>query len=168
MKTEADYLHILRNRIMALRAKLENCPNAGDITFSYGQDYYQEEVRSIGLRMIRDGLYQEGEKLMLDYTREHYPDQEENEVLWISKMMRYLHSITDDLIDNLKAEGYTVLQSNTDLPYENALFFPVQHHGPRSYFQKGTEIRTQLPLDMQVERKKPEGLLYFRSNSLAY
>lgn len=168
MKTEADYLHILRNRIMALRAKLETCPHAGEITFSYGQDYYQEEVRSIGLRMIREGLYQEGEKLILDYTREHYPDEAETETRWIGKMMRYLHVITDALIDNLKAEGYTALQSNTDLPYENALFFPVQSTGQANYFQKGSEIQTQVPLDMLIEIKKPEGLLYFRSNAQTY
>lgn len=153
---------------MALRAKLEACPHAGEITFSYGQDFYQEEVRSIGLRMIRDGLYQEGEHLILEFTRQYYPDQVENEIRWIGKMMRYLHSITDALIDNLKAEGYTALQSNTDLPNENALFFPVQHHGPRNYFQKGKEIKSQIPLDLKIERKNPEGLLYFRSSTQAY
>jgi hypothetical protein len=119
------YVHELLNRQMALRAKIEESPIAGDIQFEYGKDYYQEEARSMGLRMIRDGLEREGEKLILDFTTEHYPGYEENEKKWISKMMRYLNAITPTLIDNLIAEGYIALQSNVELPNENAIFYPI-------------------------------------------
>ncbi|MEN5435534.1 hypothetical protein ABE545_18000 [Sphingobacterium faecium] len=119
------YVHELLNRQMALQAKIEDSPIAGDIQFEYGHDYYQEETRCMGLRMIRDGLDKEGEKLILDFTTEHYPGNEENEKKWIGKMMRYLNAITPTLIDNLLAEGYTALQSNVELPNENAIFYPI-------------------------------------------
>lgn len=119
------YVHELLNRQMALRAKIEDSPIAGDIQFEYGHDYYQEETRCMGLRMIRDRLDKEGEKLILDFTTEHYADNEENEKKWIGKMMRYLNAITPTLIDNLLAEGYTALQSNVELPNENAIFYPI-------------------------------------------
>jgi len=119
------YVHELLNRQMALRAKIEASPIAGDIQFEYGNDYYQEETRCMGLRMIRDGLDREGEKLMLDFITEHYPEHQENEKKWIGKMMRYLNAITPTLIDNLLAEQYTALQSNVELPNENAIFYPI-------------------------------------------
>lgn len=121
------YVHELLNRQMALRAKIEASPLAGDIQFEYGKDYYQEETRSMGLRMIRDGLEKEGEKLILDFVTEHYPGNEECEKTWIGKMMHELEAITPTLIENLLADGYRALQSNVELPNENALFLPVEN-----------------------------------------
>jgi hypothetical protein len=120
------YVHELLNRQMALRAKIEASPLAGDIQFESGKDYYQEETRSMGLRMIRDGLEKEGEKLILDFVAEHYPGSEEREKTWIGKMMHELEAITPTLIENLLADGYRALQSNVELPNENALFCPIE------------------------------------------
>ena len=76
--------------------------------------------------MIRDGLEKEGEKLILDFVAEHYPGCEEREKSWIGTMMRDLEAITPILIDNLLADGYRALQSNVELPNENALFYPIE------------------------------------------
>lgn len=80
----------------------------------------------MGLRMIRDGLEKEGEKLILDFVAEHYPGSEEREKTWIGKMMHELEAITPTLIENLLADGYRALQSNVELPNENALFCPIE------------------------------------------
>jgi len=65
---------------MALRAKIEESPIAGEIKMSYGRDFYQEEVRSTGLAMIRDGWDMEGEQLILDFVHEHYPMRVKDEL----------------------------------------------------------------------------------------
>lgn len=135
------YIHELLNRQMALRAKIEASSIAGDIQFDYGNDYYQEETRSMGLRMIRDRLEKEGEKLILDFVTEHYPGGEELEKNYIGKMMRDLEAITPILIDNLLADGYRALQSNVELPNENALFYPIEdlnHDTKRLLFMDST------------------------------
>lgn len=150
---------------MALRAKIEAYPGAGDLSFSYGQDYYQEEARSMGLHMIREGMLEEGEKTILDYCREHYPDQVEAEVRWISKMMRYLNAFTDTLLDNLRGEGYVALQSNTDLPHENALFYPLKSLADARVLDVQIGLRTVITLDEQTEANKLEGYLYFPSST---
>lgn len=160
-----EYLHTLRNRMMALRAKIEENPKAGELQPVYGHDMYQEEIRCMGLRMIRDGLNHEGENLILDFVREHYPESIETERNWIGKMMRYLNLITDTLIDNLLAEGYIGLRSNTDLPYENALFYPIRTlTGDNSLYHR-LNIQTLVPLDGLQGSAKFEGWLYFPSGS---
>lgn len=85
MEQTFDYIHELLNRQMALRAKIEASPIAGELELSYNNDYYQEEARSMGLAMIRDGFGDEGEQLILDFTNEHYPDRVEDERIWIKK-----------------------------------------------------------------------------------
>lgn len=161
MEVIYEHLQILRNRMMALRAKIEASPRAGELQTVYGRDLYQEETRCMGLRMMRDGLDQDGEVLILDFTRAHYPDDVETERAWVTKMMRYLNRITETLIDNLLAEGYIALRSNTDLPYENALFYPVQTlDDDRLLFQQ-LSIHTVLPLDELKNTETVEGWLYF-------
>lgn len=161
-QAENEHLHTLRNRIMALRAKLEECPLAGDLTLKYGCDYYQEETRSMGLRMMKDGLNQEGEELILNYTLEHYPEFVETEKMWISKMMRYVNGITDTLIDNLRGEGYLGIQSNTDLPYENALFQPVRSLSEIKDQDWQLGLQTFIPLSEEIDANKLPGFLYFK------
>lgn len=165
MQNTMEHTHTLRNRIMALRAKIEAYPQAGDLVFRYGQDYYQEETRSIGLHMIREGMLEEGEKTILDYCREHYPDQVETEVRWISKMMRYLNAFTDTLLDNLRGEGYIALQSNTDLPNENALFYPLKTLADARVIDVQIGLRTVIQLDEQTEANQLDGYLYFPSGT---
>ncbi|WP_447768780.1 hypothetical protein [Sphingobacterium faecium] len=126
MDQNYDYIHELRNRQMALHAKIEASSIAGEIKFDYGKDYYQEEARCTGLRMIREGMNLEGENLILEYTKEYYPKYVEDEKKWIGKMMHDLNSITPTLIDNLIAEGYIALQSNVELPNDHALFYPIR------------------------------------------
>ncbi|MCY1460974.1 hypothetical protein D9M71_785830 [compost metagenome] len=41
-------------------------------------------------------------------------------------MMHELEAITPILMDNLLADGYRALQSNVELPNENALFYPIE------------------------------------------
>lgn len=132
-----EHTHTLRNRIMALRAKIEAYPGAGDLPFSYGHDY----------------------------CREHYPDQVEAEVRWISKMMRYLNAFTDTLLDNLRGEGYVALQSNTDLPHENALFYPLKSLADARVLDVQIGLQTVITLDEQTEANKLEGYLYFPSGT---
>ncbi|HZH54292.1 MAG TPA: hypothetical protein VFD72_01465 [Sphingobacteriaceae bacterium] len=161
-QAEQDYLHTLRNRMMALRANIEECPLAGDLTLKYGCDYYQEEIRSMGLRMMKEGLNEEGEKLILNYTREHYPEFVESEKIWISKMMRYANAITDTLIDNLRGEGFLGIQSNTDLPNENALFQPVRSLSEIKDQDWQLGLQTFIPLTEEIDTKKLPGYLYFK------
>lgn len=161
MNQESEYTHTLRNRLMALRAKIEASPLAGDIQFQYGQDYYQEEVRSMGIFLIRNGFEKDGENMILDFVKEHYPLYVEQEIKWISKMMHYLNNITTILIDNLIAEGYTHLQSNTDLPYEHAIFYPIKGLNDTSYLSIQLGIAFLIDLK-KVQSEKISGLLYFK------
>lgn len=119
------YIYELHNRQIALGAKIEASAFAGKINLEYGIDYFQEETRSMGLRMIRDGLIANGEKLILDYTIAHYPTQVANEKKWINKMMLHLARSTPEVIENLIIDGALALQSNVELPYENAIFYPI-------------------------------------------
>lgn len=151
--------------MMALRAKIEENPWGGELQPAYGQDLYQEETRCMGLRMIRDGLDRDGEQLILNFTRKHYPEALENERVWISKMMHYLNTITDTLIDNLLAEGYIALRSNTDLPYENALFYPIRTLAGDNFLYHQLNIQTLIPLDGLRQAAKLEGWLYFPSGT---
>lgn len=160
MNQESEYHRVLRNRLMALRAKIEKSPLAGEIQFQYGQDYYQEEIRSMGLHLIREGWSMQGETMILDFIEEHYPDYIEEETKWINKMMRYLRAITETLIDNLKAEGYTHLQSNTDLPHEHALFYPIRDLTDVSYLAIQLDLKLVINLD-EVQTEHMDGWLYF-------
>ncbi|OOG19025.1 hypothetical protein BWD42_03475 [Sphingobacterium sp. CZ-UAM] len=163
MEQTFDYIHELLNRQMALRAKIEASPSAGEISFSYGEDYYQEEVRSMGLAMIREGMNDEGEQLILDFTQEHYPDKIDNERLWIQKMMRYLNAITDTLIDNLHAEGYKWLQGNVDMPNEHAIFYPLFDLNADSLQSLELGLNTIVDLSKPEELESLHGWLYYRS-----
>lgn len=163
MEQTFDYVHELLNRQMALRAKIEESPIAGEININYGQDFYQEEVRSMGLAMIRDGWAMEGEQLILDYVHEHYPTRIEDERNWINKMMHYLEVITDIFIDNVRAEGYRWLQGNVDMPNEHVIFYPVHE------LDEFGKLSLQLGLNTIVDLKNPseleqlQGLIYYRS-----
>ncbi|WP_270088969.1 hypothetical protein [Sphingobacterium sp. SYP-B4668] len=159
-----DYIHELRNRQMALRAKIEASPIAGEIQFVYGEDYYQEEARSMGLRMIRDGLDLEGEQMILEFTREHYPTYVEEELKWISKMMRYLNAVTDTLIDNLLAEQYIALQGNIDLPNDNAIYYPIRELNEESILLFNLDILTLIDLTNPKETENLQGWVYYRSD----
>ncbi|MGJ1266151.1 hypothetical protein ACR78F_01215 [Sphingobacterium spiritivorum] len=163
MDTTYNYVHELRNRQMALRAKIEASTIAGEIRFSYGQDCYQEEARSMGLRMIRDGLDLKGEQMILGFVREHYPDYVEEELKWISKMMRYLNKITDTLIDNLLAEGYIALHGNIDLPNENTLFYPLKILDEESLLHYKLNINTLIDLSRPQDLEHLEGWVYYKS-----
>lgn len=163
MEQTFDYVHELLNRQMALRAKIEESPIAGEINLSYGQDFYQEEVRSIGLAMIRDGLDMEGEQLMLDYVHEHYPTRVEDERDWINKMMHYLGAITDTFIDNLQAEGYRWLQGNVDMPNEYALFYPVHEMDEFGRLSHKLGLNTLVDLKNPDELEQLKGWIYYRS-----
>lgn len=162
-RIEDEYVHTLRNRIMALRAKIEDRPKAGQLVFQYDEDYYQEETRSIGIRMIREGYNEEGEKLIVDFTREHYPDYTKHETKWVSKMMRYLNVFSDTLIDNLRGEGFVALQSNTDLPNENALFYPIFSRAQSRSTDLQLGLMTVVLLDEIKNGDNFEGLLYYKS-----
>lgn len=163
MQQTFDYIHELLNRQMALRAKIEASPSAGEISFNYGEDYYQEEVRSMGLAMIREGMNDEGEQLILDFTLEHYPDKIDDERLWIQKMMRYLNAITDTLIDNLHAEGYKWLQGNVDMPNEHAIFYPIYELNADSLQSLELALNTIVDLSKPEELENLQGWLYYRS-----
>jgi len=156
-----NYIHELRNREMALRAKIMGSPFAGDIQFAYGQDYYQEEVRSIGLRMIRDGLTKDGEKIILEYTQEHYPEYVEDELKWIGKMMRYLRAVTDTLIDNLLAEKYVILQGNIDLPSENIIFYPLKKLNSESKTSLILEFNNLIDITQPAQTLDLQGWVYY-------
>jgi hypothetical protein len=158
-----DYFHELRNRQMALRAKIEASTIAGEIRFLYGRDCYQEEARSMGLRMIRHGLVTEGEQMILDFTREHYPQYVEEELKWISKMMHYLNAVTETLIDNLLAEGYVALQGNIDLPSDNAIFYPIDALNAESRLLFDLDIHTLIDLTQPKETQHLQGWVYYRS-----
>ena len=158
-----SYIHELRNREMALRAKIFASPLGGKIEFSYGHDYFQEEVRSMGLRMMRDGLRKEGEKLILDYTEQHYPSDLENERIWITKMIRYLRAITDPLIDNLQAEQYIALQGNIDLPSENVLFYPIKELNEESNDSLIIGFNNVIALNQTESTLEVTGWVYYRS-----
>lgn len=162
MEQPFDYIHELLNRQMALRAKIEASPIAGEIKFSYGNDYYQEEVRSMGLAMIHDGLNDQGEQLILDFIKEHYPKHLDAELEWIKKMMRYLNAITDTFIDNLHAEGYRWLQGNVDLPNEHAIFYPIFELNSASLqsFELGLNMVVDLTNANEVENLR--GWAYYR------
>ncbi|AIM37124.1 hypothetical protein KO02_10800 [Sphingobacterium sp. ML3W] len=159
-----DYIHELRNRQMALRARIEDSLAAGEIKFQYGEDHYQEEARCMGLRMIRDGLEKEGEQVILDFTKEHYPDQIDNERVWIGKMMRYLNAITDTLLDNIRAEGYIALQSNVELPNENAIFHPIRHLNIEHLPSLAMNGHSLVDLSQPETVKHLEGWLYYQSD----
>ena len=163
MDSTYNYIHELRNRQMALRAKIEASTIAGEIQFSYGQDCYQEEARSMGLRMIRDGLDLKGEQMILGFVREHYPAYVEEELKWISKMMRYLNKITDTLIDNLLAEGYIALHGNIDLPNENTLFYPLKILDKESLLHYKLNINTLIDLNRPQDLEHLEGWVYYKS-----
>ncbi|MDM1295685.1 hypothetical protein HX021_15445 [Sphingobacterium sp. N143] len=162
MESTFDYIHELLNRQMALRAKIEASPIAGEIIFTYGNDYYQEEVRSMGLAMIREGLDTEGEQLILDFTKEHYPMHVDNELKWIKKMMRYLQLITDTFIDNLHAEGYRWLQSNVDMPNTHALFYPIYELDTASLQAVHLGLNTLVDLAQPDQLEKLQGWAYYR------
>lgn len=165
MEQTFNYIHELFNREMALRAKIEASPIAGEISFSYGKDYYQEEVRSMGLAMIRDGLNNEGEQLILDFTREHYPDHVAQELAWIKKMMRYLVAITDTFIDNLHTEGYKWLQGNVDMPNEHAIFYPIYELNETSLLSFELGLNTVVDLSQPNELETLQGWAYYRSEA---
>ncbi|WP_104381843.1 hypothetical protein [Sphingobacterium sp. HMA12] len=163
MEQAFDYIHQLLNRQMALRAKIEASPVAGEISFRYANDYYQEEVRSMGLAMIRDGMSDEGEQLILDFTQEYYPDHLDDECLWIKKMIRYLSAVTDTLIDNLHAEGYKWLQGNVDMPNEHALYYPLHKLNADSLQSLELGLHTIVDLSKPEEFEDLHGWLYYRS-----
>ncbi len=163
MEQAFDYIHELLNRQMALRAKIEASPIAGEIYFRYADDYYQEEVRSMGLAMIREGMSDEGEQLILDFTQEYYPDHLDDERMWIQKMMRYLNVITDTLIDNLHAEGYKWLQGNVDMPNEHAIFYPLYELNADSLQSLELALNTIVDLSKPEELENLQGWLYYRS-----
>jgi len=165
MEQTFDYVHELLNRQMALRAKIEESPIAGEIKMSYGQDYYQEEVRSMGLAMIRDGLGMEGEQIILDYVHEHYPNQVENELIWINKMMHYLEAITDTFIDNLLAEGYQWLQGNVDMPNEYIIFYPIRQLDEFGKLSLSLGLNTLVDLKKLNELEQLQGWVYYRSGN---
>lgn len=162
MEQAFDYIHELLNRQMALRAKIEASPIAGEIHFRYADDYYQEEVRSMGLAMIREGMNDEGEQLILDFTQEYYPDHLDDERMWIQKMMRYLNAITDTLIDNLHAEGYKWLQGNVDMPNEHAIFYPLYELNADSLQSLELALNTIVDLSKPDELENLQGWLYYR------
>ncbi len=126
MNQTNDYIQELHNREMTLRDRILTSPQAYKTKLAYGEDYFQEEFRSMGLRMIRDGLAKEGEQFILKYTEKNYPDYIDDEIKWIGKMMNYLRAITDTLIDNLQAEKYIMLQGNIAMPSENIIFYPLK------------------------------------------
>ncbi|MGJ1509410.1 hypothetical protein ACR79N_24705 [Sphingobacterium siyangense] len=165
MEQTFDYIHELLNRQMALRAKIEESPIAGEIKMSYGQHFYQEEVRSMGLAMIRDGWDMEGEQLILDFTHEHYPTRAKDELIWINKMMHYLEAITDTFIDNLHAEGYRWLQGNVDMPNEHAIFYPV--HDIDAFGKLSQELGLNTLIDLKIPNPLEQlpGWIYYRSVS---
>ncbi|MGB3065924.1 hypothetical protein [Sphingobacterium thalpophilum] len=163
MEQTFDYIHELLNRQMALRVKIEASPIAGELELSYNNDYYQEEARSMGLAMIRDGFGDEGEQLILDFTNEHYPDRVEDERIWIKKMMRYLNAITDTLIDNFHAEGYKWLQGNVDMPNENAIFYPIHELNAASLQSFELGLNTVVDLRQANEVEQLQGWAYYRS-----
>gem|GEM_PF-195318 len=164
MEQTFDYVHELLNRQMALRAKIEESPIAGEINLGYGQDFYQEEVRSMGLAMIRDGWTVEGEQMVLDYVHEHYPTQIEDERNWINKMMHYLEAITDTFIDNVQAEGYRWLQGNVDMPNEHAIFYPVHELDEFGKLSVELGLKTLVDLKNPDELEQLQGLIYYRSS----
>ncbi len=150
---------------MALRAKIEESPIAGEIKMSYGRDFYQEEVRSTGLAMIRDGWDMEGEQLILDFVHEHYPMRVKDELTWINKMMHYLAAVTDTFIDNLHAEGYRFLQGNVDMPNEHAIFYPV--HELDAFGKLSQELGMNNIVDLKISNQleQLQGWIYYRSGS---
>jgi len=157
-----DYIHELRNREMALRAKLFNSPIGDKISLKYGQDFFQEEVRSMGLRLIRDGFDKEGENVILEYTQHHYPTYLQDERNWIHKMMRYLRAINETLIDNLKAEQYILIKANIELPSENALFYPLKSLNEECENARIIGFNQIITLN-QLEKSDFKGWLYYRS-----
>lgn len=163
MEQTFDYVHELLNRQMALRAKIEESPIAGDINMIYGQDFYQEEVRAMGLAMIRDGWDLEGEQLIQDYVAEHYPERTNDELIWINKMMHYLEAVTDTFIDNLQAAGYKWLQGNVDMPNENALFYPVHEIDEFGALSAKLGINNLIDLKNSDELENLQGWIYYRS-----
>jgi len=165
METNYPYQEILADRIHALEQVLESMPGEIHPGRRYGEDLFQEEFRSMGLRLIRDGLDREGESLILAYTEKHYPENIQEERLWIPKMVRYPNAITDILLDNLHAEGYVGLQANTIPFYENALLYPVKSVEETEAFLLTLPICTIIPLSEVVGNFKQLGLLYFKSGS---
>ncbi|SUJ28027.1 Uncharacterised protein [Sphingobacterium multivorum] len=150
---------------MALRAKIEESPIAGEIKMSYGRDFYQEEVRSTGLAMIRDGWDMEGEQLILDFVHEHYPMRVKDELTWINKMMHYLAVVTDTFIDNLHAEGYRFLQGNVDMPNEHAIFYPVHELDAFGKLSQELGMNTIVDLKISNQLEQLQGWIYYRSGS---
>ncbi len=150
---------------MALRAKIEESPIAGEIKMSYGRDFYQEEVRSTGLAMIRDGWDMEGEQLILDFVHEHYPMRVKDELTWINKMMHYLAAVTDTFIDNLHAEGYRFLQGNVDMPNEQAIFYPVHELDAFGKLSQELGMNTIVDLKISNQLEQLQGWIYYRSGS---
>lgn len=162
MQETFDYIHELLNRQMALRAKIEASPLAGELRFYYGNDYYQEEARSIGLAMIREGMDAEGQQVILDFTKEHYRNHVDAEILWIARMMRDLLAITDTFVDNLQADGYTYLQSNVDLPNRHAIFYPIHNLDEKSLLSSEIGLYTVLDLRDVNHLEHLEGWAYYR------
>ncbi len=150
---------------MALRAKIEESPIAGEIKMSYGRDFYQEEVRSTGLAMIRDGWDMEGEQLILDFVHEHYPMRVKDELTWINKMMHYLAAVTDTFIDNLHAEGYCFLQGNVDMPNEHTIFYPVYELDAFGKLSQELGMNTIVDLKISNQLEQLQGWIYYRSGS---
>jgi len=150
---------------MALRAKIEESPIAGEIKMSYGRDFYQEEVRSTGLAMIRDGWDMEGEQLILDFVHEHYPMRVKDELTWINKMMHYLAAVTDTFIDNLHAEGYRFLQGNVDMPNEQAIFYPVHELDAFGKLSQELGMNTIVDLKISNQLEQLQGWIYYHSGS---
>ncbi|HAF35412.1 MAG TPA: hypothetical protein DCG88_15620 [Sphingobacterium sp.] len=165
MEQTFDYIHELLNRQMALRAKIEESPIAGEIKMSYGRDFYQEEVRSTGLAMIRDGWDMEGEQLILDFVHEHYPMRVKDELTWINKMMHYLAAVTDTFIDNLHAEGYCFLQGNVDISNEHAIFYPVHELDAFGKLSQELGMNTIVDLKISNQLEQLQGWIYYRSGS---
>lgn len=166
METTYPYNLILNDRLHALELFVENHPLWCNKNRSYGEDIFQEEVRCMGLRMIRDGLDREGENLILDFTRKYYPEALQYEMIWGAKMMRYLSTLTETLVENLLAEGYIALQGNTLPGYENTLFFPIKSIEEAEEFLTSLSLTTIQPLKEFLGHRKLSGWLYFKSGQL--